>query len=527
MTKKDLTKHMLYYQRIVQADPSNIEAGLRLAAIYRESGLIGKAVDAYVRSARLLAGQGLPLEAIAACKAILELDATHTETQFFLARLYAQSPGSAGAIIQQLPGAPSAPMEHSPAARSPGLVKGRVITLHPGGIRCVSSSLDLTGLHQNGTDEPVRVRDDETTVLGKIGSLIDLESLRETLVNLPAAMRESEDEDDDDATTSPLSAEYIPDFAGILDDDDDDILEEYEDLSDELELLSWSDLPVRGVSDPHSLPQIPLFSQLDSATFMQLLAVTDHRVVRTGGVILDPDDVRLSLFVVIRGFARVEKDLLDGRTVRLADLGVGEFFGEFRLLTGHDGMARVVAETDMELLEIRDEVLYDLATTHPQVWDALWSLYYSRMLNNLLASSVIFERLSPAERDELASHFVLEEFLVGERLLEQAEHCDAVYLIVSGEVWVEKRTNRGALRRVDVLMGGDFVGITPCATGAASAVSVRAVLDTVVLRLSAADFRTCLREYEDVAQAVDYVVRERRRRAGTEVIERGLHVVGD
>lgn len=513
MTAKDLTKHMLYYQRIVQADPSNVEASLRLAAIYRESGFIGKAVDAYVSSARLLAGQGLPLEAIAACKAILELDATHTETQFFLARLYAQAPSSAGAIVQQLPKATSSSSESPSPVRGPGIVQGRVITLHQGGIRCVSNRLDEVFAVSNS-------RDDEPTVSGRIESMIDLESLRETLEDLPSSVREYDEYED--ATTSPLEAELIPAFDGGCCDED-----EYEDLSDELELLSWSDLPRRTVSDPHTLPQIPLFSQLDSAAFMELLAVTEHRVVRAGGVILDPDDVQLSLFVVIRGLARVEKDLLDGRTVRLADLGVGEFFGEFRLLTGHDGMARVVAETEMELLEIRDEVLYGLATTHPQVWDALWSLYYSRMLNNLLASSVIFERLSSAERDELASHFVLEEFLVGERLLNQGESCDAVYLVVSGEVWAEKRTNRGSLRRVDVLVGGDFVGITPCATGGVSSVSVRAVLDTVVLRLSAADFRNCLREYDDVAQAVDYVVRERRRRAGAEVIERGQHFVGD
>ncbi len=523
MTAKDLTKHRLYYQRIVQSDPSNIEASLRLAAIYRESGLIGKAVDAYVRCARLLAGQGLPLEAMAACKAILELDPKHTETQFFLARLYAQAPDSAGAIVQQLPGAGGMRSEQASSVRKPGMVQGRVITLHQAGVRCVSSHVEAIAQNHDEEDEAEagRRRGEAITVSGPLDAIVDLESLRETVEDYPVSLGE---DDYDDVATSPLAAEFIPQFEGILDDDEDELLEEYEDLSDELELLSWGDSPGQPVADLKTLPQIPLFSQLDSVAFMQLLAVTELRVVRKGGVVINPDDVQLSLFVVIRGRARVEKDLLDGRTVILADLGVGEFFGEFRLLTGHDGMARVVAESDMELLEIRDDVLYDLATTHPQVWDALWSLYYSRMLNNLLASSVMFERLQPADRDELASHFVLEEFLVGERLLEQGESSDAVYLVVSGEVWVEKRTARGALRRVDVLVGGDFVGITPCATGVASTVSARAVLDTVVLRLTAIEFRNCLREYDDVAQAVDYVVRERRRRAGTESIERGLYI---
>src|SRR5699024_10299910 len=41
--------------------------------------------------------QGLALEAIAACKAILELDPKHTETQLFLARMYARVPDAGGA----------------------------------------------------------------------------------------------------------------------------------------------------------------------------------------------------------------------------------------------------------------------------------------------------------------------------------------------------------------------------------------------------------------------------------------------
>lgn len=502
MATKDLTQHMLYYQRIVQTEPSNIEAGLRLAAIYREGGFVGQAIQMYAQVARLLANQGLPLEAIAACKAILELDATHTETQFFLARLYAQAPESAGMIARQLPQAKASSSIHRQ-----GMVQGRTIALRPGAVRCEVSRSAVS------SDE-----------VGKV----DPELLRETAEDLQG-IYEIDEGDYEEATTKPLAARLVSQFAyEALADEDFDA---YEDLSDALEVLSWGDVSERNGAgrgvDAGKLPEIPLFGQLDSAAFFKLLAVTEHRKVRAGEVILKPDDVRTSLFVVIRGTARVEKDLLNGRRVRLAELGVGEFFGEFRLLTGHDGMARVVAATDMELLEIRDEALYELAPTHPQVWDALWNLYYSRMLNNLLASSVIFERLSQAERDELAACFVLEEFLADELLLKQGWPCDGVYLIVSGEAWVEKRTSRGGLRRVDVLVGGDFVGVTPCATGSVSSVRVRATLDTVVLKLSAEDFRKCLREHEEVAQAVDFVVRERRRRLGNDAEVRAYQASAD
>lgn len=96
MSSDKLRKYLAYYQKTLRDDPENIEARLRLAALFREMGQLAHAIDEYVTASKLLAAQGLPLEAIAACKAVLELDPSHTEVQFFLARLFAQAPDAAG-----------------------------------------------------------------------------------------------------------------------------------------------------------------------------------------------------------------------------------------------------------------------------------------------------------------------------------------------------------------------------------------------------------------------------------------------
>ena len=92
MASRKLKKYLAYYQKMLREDPENIEARLRLAALFKEIGSTSHAVEEYVTASKLLAAQGLPLEAIAACKAVLQLDGSHTEVQFFLARLYAQAP---------------------------------------------------------------------------------------------------------------------------------------------------------------------------------------------------------------------------------------------------------------------------------------------------------------------------------------------------------------------------------------------------------------------------------------------------
>jgi CRP-like cAMP-binding protein len=96
MTSKKLRKYLAYYQKTLREEPDNIEARLRLAAIFRDMGREAHAVEEYVTASKLLAREGLPLEAIAACKAVLEMEPQHTETQLFLARLFARVPDAAG-----------------------------------------------------------------------------------------------------------------------------------------------------------------------------------------------------------------------------------------------------------------------------------------------------------------------------------------------------------------------------------------------------------------------------------------------
>lgn len=92
MSPKQLKKFLVYYRKRIEQEPANVEARLRLATVFREMGKTPRAVEQYEQAAQLLDEQGLALEAIAACKAILELDPSRVEAQYFLARLYAQTP---------------------------------------------------------------------------------------------------------------------------------------------------------------------------------------------------------------------------------------------------------------------------------------------------------------------------------------------------------------------------------------------------------------------------------------------------
>jgi CRP-like cAMP-binding protein len=127
MSSEHLRKYLAYYQKTLREEPENIEARLRLAALFREMGRPSHAVEEYVTASKLLAAQGLALEAIAACKAVLEIDPTHTEVQFFLARLFAQVPdaaGGQGARVARPVAAPARPIVETPVpAANPAQVR--------------------------------------------------------------------------------------------------------------------------------------------------------------------------------------------------------------------------------------------------------------------------------------------------------------------------------------------------------------------------------------------------------------------
>lgn len=92
MATERLQKYLAFYRQTLEEEPDNVEARLRLAALFCEMGRRADAVRAYTRSAQDLMEQGLAMEAIAACKAILALEPGHQETHLLLARLYARVP---------------------------------------------------------------------------------------------------------------------------------------------------------------------------------------------------------------------------------------------------------------------------------------------------------------------------------------------------------------------------------------------------------------------------------------------------
>lgn len=535
MSSKKLRKYLAYYRKTLSEDPENIEARLRLAALFQEMGRPGHAIEEYGTAAKLLASEGLPLEAIAACKAILELDSTHQETQFFLAKLYARVPEATGDSVrvarpvdpdaQGTPESVFSPV--SPPRRN--TQKPEIHELDPesdGGLdEARKSAITLDSPKVSIAEETSEVRDTSgpPEAIGEDGAGGKEQGHHADPVEREQRGGQTGYAEDDrqtfeldvfDMDSLELERGNSADWESLdfLDDvEEPDTVEMELEERDAGRANGTTNYGVEREFRVSALPRIPLFSQLPRRVFVEILDAMELEKLAANTQILRSDDPVSCLYVIVSGDVRVEKDLLNGQTVELAVLGEGEIFGEFRLLTGKGGRARVVAMTDVELLSVQDEVLYEVGRTHPKLWQVLWSFYYRRMLNHAMASSSLFRMLNQEERDLVCRHFDLDQVPAGETLFKRGEAVDALSVVVRGSVAVEVPHNDG-IRVVETLEEGAFVGVSPCSREVPATATVRARTDVVVYQMAGTIFRELLYGLPEVAEAVRELVRERQSR---------------
>lgn len=556
MASEKLRKYLAYYQKVLRDDPENIEARLRLAAIFREMGRKNHAVEEYSTASKLLARDGLPLEAIAACKAVLELDPTHTESQFFLARLYAHVPASAARIAQPVAGPLVAQQATTAVPRS-------TQDFEDDALDSVVSMIDLVQPKSSVTKtvdvlETVWNRQHDHTEAGHEAR----EGLDEATDSMDFETQDITGRiEGEDLTVELARIERDPDLYKTVDLQPDDILAEYdmvrerqdtlqiprrvtqsiiaaneptETISlgvfdmDSLELgdedfdlpdlddieISDSDISERPAEPSvvnvsrHGLPEIPLFSRLSQAAFMNIVNAIEFRRFKPRDVILAPDDSSRSLFVIVHGLTRVWRSV-DGHEIDLAHMGPGEFFGEFRLLTGRDGMATVSAQTHVEVFELSESEIANIAESTPEIWDVLWDFYYKRMLNNLLASHTLFRALDEEQRTALAGAFMQIEVLQNEYLLRTGDVCKNLYLLMNGEIVVEHDLG-GITETLAEMREGEFFGVASTLGESPYPADVRAVRDTIVFALPSEYFRRIVDDHIEVAREVQIEMRKRR-----------------
>jgi CRP-like cAMP-binding protein len=102
----------------------------------------------------------------------------------------------------------------------------------------------------------------------------------------------------------------------------------------------------------------PFFGGLSDASLEFLVSMLVERRFGGGATIFAEGEPGRSMFIVHAGDLVVSRLGDAGRSIRMASLGPGDFFGEMTLIEMQNRSATVVAETDTVLYELTARSLY-------------------------------------------------------------------------------------------------------------------------------------------------------------------------
>ncbi len=208
--------------------------------------------------------------------------------------------------------------------------------------------------------------------------------------------------------------------------------------------------------DPFS--RIPLFSELSEKELQALLKNVRVKTFASGAVVCREGEEGGSLFVITRGGVAVSKQTLDGKEVRIRNLGEGDFFGEFGFFTDQRRHANITALTESDMLEIDREELNGMMKRYPRVKEVLQGFFRRRVLDLFLACSPLFSTLASTEREEVLKQFRLLKVPEKTILFRGGDPSDSLFMIKSGEVEIYTENRQGKKTVLAALKSGDFFG---------------------------------------------------------------------
>jgi cAMP-dependent protein kinase regulator len=242
------------------------------------------------------------------------------------------------------------------------------------------------------------------------------------------------------------------------------------------------------------VPELPLFGALEASGLRALLSCFALRELDAGATVVRQGDAGQEAFVIVRGLCEARRESGDGSTV-LATLGAGAMFGEMSLVSDAPRAASVIALEPTLLLVAERAALEAVALHEPAIGRALGRHCEDRMLANLVRHSSVLSSLPPAQRGELIARFERRSLVRGDRLVQQGQDADGLYLLASGQVQVRAKDESGEATVLAQLGAGEVVGEISLVLRRPATADVIALSPTIALVLPRDAFHDAVRAH--------------------------------
>lgn len=135
------------------------------------------------------------------------------------------------------------------------------------------------------------------------------------------------------------------------------------------------------IFDAHaeSLALVPVFAPLSEEEVEKLAHASVKRIFAPGEAIVRMGQEGRSMFVIARGNVKVQ--IPENNVQKVVNrLSANDFFGEMSLLTGEPRSANVVAEDEVEVLEIRKSALKPIFEANPELMSSVTEIIEERRI---------------------------------------------------------------------------------------------------------------------------------------------------
>ncbi len=458
-------KAALLYQKLHRLDNEEPEWPRRAADCYLHLNDPKKRLALTLVAAKLYSENGYLLKGIAMCKIVLSIDPEHSDTQNDLAALHARRPGiqkrHAQSPKRRSPRPPallnaSPPLQHNRAQRA----RARMMAAHA--LRDIRQRRTET---RDAHQQDVHVRENlthESTLLRT--SLPPVLTSRPPLQSfIPTVSRPSLPPQ---SSATPAVADFPQGniYSLTLDDIPSRELRSAPlpvfSSNQELTLPLPSSAPLPLLEDSTSFARqafanTPLLSDLSRPLLHRLISEVDLIELQPQQILFSEGDKADAMFVIVEG--SVSATTLDhqGKSIVLAHLEEGDFFGEIGLLSDQPRQASVLATTETRLLQFSRDAIGELIESDSDFLRVLLNFLRDRLIDDLMLTSALFAPFNEQERIDLAARFEFLEIESNSVLLDEGQQPIGMYVLLTGEALSAPTKGAGALRR---LGPGDIFG---------------------------------------------------------------------
>lgn len=258
---------------------------------------------------------------------------------------------------------------------------------------------------------------------------------------------------------------------------------------------------------PKNLPPVPLFSLLSKEACYPILEILHLRTFQPGEVVVHVGDPGKSIYLLVHGEVEVHEGE-DDKSKTLARLVSGSVFGEMALITDAPRVASAVALRESHILELPLEDLEAAAEDMDDITWAVAKFTRKRFLNNLLVTSPVFSTFSSKDRKEILDRFTSVGVPTDEIIIREGTPGPGLYLILGGEVEVNKFEGDTRVHLANLKEGAVFGEISLVRDSPTTA-TVKATRGGEFLFLSKEDFQELVSERPEIKEALAKLSDER------------------